>query len=67
MQYKNRVNAIAKTCEGFNEQELSVMFVENMNGQQIVFKSDKARLIADEKLHEYPATVEQAYHRRPPL
>lgn len=61
IQYKNRFKAIAKSSTGFDDQELSVLFVANMNSKQESFKTDKFNVISDEKLEDCSKTVKQAF------
>ena len=61
MAFKNRFTSVAKSCSEYSDQELTVIFVENLNQKSAEFKSDKSKLIADEKHDEYPPTVEAAY------
>ena len=59
--FKNRFNSVAKSCDGYDDQQLAVIFIENLGSKHEEFKRDKANLIADERLSEFPETVEQAY------
>lgn len=57
----NRSNAVAKSCAGYDDQELTVIFIENTNSKHEKFKIDKANLIADERSGDNPSTIGQAY------
>ena len=59
--YKNRFASLSKSCTEFTEQELAVIFIENMNSRSEQFKRDKSNLVADERHDEYPKSVEAAF------